>query len=146
MVNKLSWINILHTFVYAMVCNEVSLIILCGVISIFPKCRLTVMVTKPVSQIVATLVNSIHIKCVAIILLYKTELTLVINQLIGLVGRVFVNGPGDLGSIPGRVIPKTLKIVLNASLLNTQQYKVRIKGKMEQPREKSSALYYTLVS
>ena len=30
-------------------------------------------------------------------------------QLIGLVGRVFVNGPGDLGSIPGRVIPKTLK-------------------------------------
>ena len=23
--------------------------------------------------------------------------------------RVFANGPGDLGSIPGRVIPKTLK-------------------------------------
>ena len=30
------------------------------------------------------------------------------SRLIGLVGRVFVNGPGDLGSIPGRVIPKTL--------------------------------------
>ena len=30
-----------------------------------------------------------------------------INRLIGLVGRVFVNGPGDLGSITGRVIPKT---------------------------------------
>ena len=28
---------------------------------------------------------------------------------IGLVGRVFINGPRDLGSIPGRVIPKTLK-------------------------------------
>ena len=28
-------------------------------------------------------------------------------RLIGLVGRVFANGPGDLGSIPGRVIPKT---------------------------------------
>ena len=27
--------------------------------------------------------------------------------LISLVGRVFGNGPGDLGSIPGRVIPKT---------------------------------------
>ena len=27
--------------------------------------------------------------------------------LIGLVGRVFANGPGDLGSIPGCVIPKT---------------------------------------
>ena len=29
--------------------------------------------------------------------------------LIGPVGRVFANGPGDRGSIPGRVIPKTLK-------------------------------------
>ena len=41
-----------------------------------------------------------------------------------LVGRVFNNGPGDMGSIPGRVIPKTFKMVLDASLLNTQQYKV----------------------
>ena len=38
----------------------------------------------------------------------------------GLVGRVFANGPGDLGSIPGRVIPKTLKMVLDTSLPNTQ--------------------------
>ncbi len=53
---------------------------------------------------------------------------------IGLVGRVFVNDPGDLGSIPGRVIPKTLKMALDTSLLNTQQYKVRIKGKVEQFR------------
>ena len=30
-----------------------------------------------------------------------------INRLIVLVGRVFANGPGDLGSIPGRVIPNT---------------------------------------
>ena len=57
-----------------------------------------------------------------------------------LVGRVFANGPGDLGSIPGRVIPKTLKMVLDISLLNTQQYKVRIKGKVEQSRERSSTL------
>ncbi len=35
-----------------------------------------------------------------------------INRLIGLVGRVFANGLGDLVSIPGHVIPKTLKIVL----------------------------------
>ena len=34
-------------------------------------------------------------------------------------------------------------MVLDASLLNTQQYKVRIKGKVEQSREKSSALPYT---
>ena len=30
----------------------------------------------------------------------------------GLVGRVFANGPGDLGSIPGCVIPKILKMEL----------------------------------
>ena len=61
------------------------------------------------------------------------------NRLISLVGRVFANGPEYLGSIPGCVIPKTLKMVLDTSLLNTQQYKIRIKGKVEQFREKSSA-------
>ena len=59
--------------------------------------------------------------------------------------RVFANGPGDLGSIPGRVLPKAWKMVLDATLLNTQQYKVGIKSKVEQSREKSSALSYTLV-
>ena len=53
---------------------------------------------------------------------------------------VFVNGPGDLGSISGWVIPKTQKIVLDTSLLNTQQYKAGIKGKVEQSLEGSSAL------
>ena len=37
-------------------------------------------------------------------------------------GYSVANGPGNLGSIPGRVIPKTLKMVLDTSLLNTQQY------------------------
>ena len=64
---------------------------------------------------------------------------------IGVAVRVFANGPGDLGSISGRVIPKTQKMVLDASLLNTQHYKVRIKGKVEQSWERSSALPYTLV-
>ena len=50
------------------------------------------------------------------------------------VGRVFTNGPGYLGSIPDHVLPKTLKMVLDTSLLHTQQYKVRIKGKVEQSR------------
>ena len=66
-------------------------------------------------------------------------------RLIGLVSRVFANGPRDLGSIPGRVIPKTLKMVLDTSLLNPQRYKVRIKGKVEQSNERSSALPYTSV-
>ena len=70
----------------------------------------------------------------------------VCDRLISLVSRVFVIGPGDRGSITGRVIPKTLKMVLDTSLLNTQQYKERIKGKMEQFRERSSALRYTAVS
>ena len=65
--------------------------------------------------------------------------------IIGPMGRVFANGPGDLGSIPGHVIPKTLKMVLDTSLLNTQQYKVCIKGKVKQSRERSSALPYTSV-
>ena len=67
------------------------------------------------------------------------------NRLIGLVCRVFAKGPGDLGSIPGHVIPKTLKMVLDASLLNTKQYKVRIKSKVKQSRERSSTLPYSSV-
>ena len=59
---------------------------------------------------------------------------------ISLVLRVFANGLGNLGSIPGWVIPKTQKMVLDASLLNTQYNKVWIKGKVEQSRERSSAL------
>ena len=43
------------------------------------------------------------------------------------------------------IIPKTQKMVLDDALLNTQHYKVQIKGKVEQSREKSSALPYTSV-
>ena len=59
--------------------------------------------------------------------------------------EVFTNGPGDMGSIPGHVLPKTLKMVLDTSLLYIQQYKVRIEGKVEQSRERSSAFPYTSV-
>ena len=55
-------------------------------------------------------------------------------QLIGLVGTVFAN-----------VIPETLKMVLDTSLLNTQRYKVCIKGKVEQSRERSSTLPLHLI-
>ena len=50
-------------------------------------------------------------------------------------GRVFASDLGDWGLIPGQVIPKTQKMVLDAALLNTQHYKVRIKDKVEQSRE-----------
>ena len=35
--------------------------------------------------------------------------------------RVFATCMEDLRSIPGRVIPKTKKMVLDASLINTEQ-------------------------
>ena len=57
--------------------------------------------------------------------------------------RVFANG--DRGSIPGQVILKTQKMVLDAALLNTQHYMVSSKGKVEQSRERSSAFTYTSV-
>ena len=61
--------------------------------------------------------------------------------LIGLGGRVFANGLGDLGSRH----TKDFKIVLDSSLFNTQQYKIRIKGKVEQSWIMSSALSYISV-
>ena len=59
--------------------------------------------------------------------------------------RVFANGPRKQGSLLGRVIPKTPKMVTDTSLLNTQHYKVRINGKVEQSKEWSSDLPYTTV-
>ena len=60
-------------------------------------------------------------------------------------GQVFASGPGDQVSIPGQVIPKTQKMVLEVTLLNTQHYKVQIKGKVKQTREQSNTLSHTLV-
>ena len=43
---------------------------------------------------------------------------------------IMINGPGDLGSIPGQIIPKTKKKkVFDASLLKIQHHNVRIEGK-----------------
>ena len=66
-----------------------------------------------------------------------------IYQLIGLEGGVFANWSGRPGFNPRS--SHTLKMVLDTSLLNTQQYKLRINGKVEQSWERSSALPYTSV-
>ena len=79
------------------------------------------------------------------VLFFFLRLLLGLHRLIDPVCRVFVNGLGDLGSIPGHVIPKTFKMILHTLLLNTQQYKLRIEGKVGQSRERCSALPYTLV-
>ena len=47
--------------------------------------------------------------------------------------RVFANGLGDWGSIPGWVIPKIQQKVLDATLLNTKHYELWIKGKVDNP-------------
>ena len=49
------------------------------------------------------------------------------------------------GSMPDWVVPKTQKMELDAALLNTQHYKIRIEGKVEQSREGSSTLPFTSV-
>ena len=51
-----------------------------------------------------------------------------LNWFIGLVGSVFANDPRDMRSIPGWVIPKTLKMVLDA-LLSNIRYVSRVKWK-----------------
>ena len=47
-------------------------------------------------------------------------------------GRVFDGGLGDRGSIPSRIMPTTQKMVLDASLLNTQyiRHKPRVSGEI----------------
>ena len=47
--------------------------------------------------------------------------------IIGQVGRMFANGSGNLDSIASRIIPKTLKIVLDTSLLSNIRYVSRVK-------------------
>ena len=49
--------------------------------------------------------------------------------------RVFTNGLEDQGSTPGRVVPKTQKMVHGEAFLNSKLYKVRIGSKVEQSRE-----------
>ena len=60
---------------------------------------------------------------------YLNQVTLKLHRLIRLVGRVFANGPGDLGSIPGHVITKILKCYLIPSCLTLSniRYVSRVK-------------------
>ena len=82
----------------------------------------------------------ILVACVWVLLQNNKSIYIMSILDIGIMVKVFANGPGDLGSIPDQIIPKTQKMVLDSFLLNTQHYKVRIKGKVEQSRERSSTL------
>ena len=43
--------------------------------------------------------------------------------------RMFTYDPGIMGLIPGGIIPKTLKIIIDSSLRNTHNYEVLVKSK-----------------
>ena len=58
---------------------------------------------------------------------------LFIYRLIGTVGRVFANGPGDLGPIPGRVIPKTLKMVRDTFFVTRSNIRYVLRVKWSNP-------------
>ena len=65
----------------------------------------------------------------------STFLFVYLDWPIGLVGKVFTNGPGIWCSIPDKVIPKTQKMVLDTSLLNTQHLRYISRVKWSNPRK-----------
>ena len=58
---------------------------------------------------------------------------------IGIMVRGFASCSEDRSSLPGRIMQKTKKLVLDASLLNTQHLKVRIKSEWSNPEKKGTA-------
>ena len=93
-------------------------------------CQSDLVITSPCEKATNTQIPRLG-SLIPTFVCYYTFYTL-FNRAIGLMSRVFANGPGDRGSIPGRVIQKTQKVVLDAALLNTQHYKIGIKGKVQQ--------------
>ena len=83
--------------------------------------------------------------CISCMVNYKYHIFKQFTSVNELLSRVFASGPVGPASVPSQVIPKTQKMVFDAALLNTQHYKVKIKGKMEQSREWSCALLDTAV-
>ena len=83
-----------------------------------------------------------YVFCVFMSVCFWSVYACVLDWTIGLEGRVFSKGPVDRGSSPSRVIGITQKTVFDAYLFNTQHYKVWIKGKVEQSRERSCTLAY----
>ena len=59
--------------------------------------------------------------------------------------RVFTKWSGRLRFIPKSTYTKNSLLILNAALPNTQDHKVRIKGKVDQSRVWSCTLPYALV-
>ena len=77
------------------------------------------------SQIKVVITNAIVFNQLARLVSPSTVflITVLIAVTIWLEGRMFTNGPEGPGSIPGRVMLKTQKMILDTSSLNTQHYK-----------------------
>ena len=60
--------------------------------------------------------------------------------------RAFTNGLEDHGSIPGRIIPKTQKMVLDAALLNTHYWKDQGQSGAIQGMEKHPSQHFSVVA
>ena len=80
-----------------------------------------------------------HIYIYIYIYIYIFELAY--YDVIGLVGRVFTNGPEDLGSIPGRVILKTLKMILDTLTFSNKRYVSTVKWSNPRKRVAPSLTY-----
>ena len=89
---------------------------------------------KKTWKITIKIINSVPLSLIKLALI-----TCCLYLTMGLMCRMFTNGLWDWGSIPGWVIPKTQKMVLDAGLFNTQYYKLWIKDKVDQSRQWSSA-------
>ena len=81
------------------------------------------------------------IKCLSV----KNRKLLSTDRASGLISGVFTDDPIDSGSISRSSHAKDSKMVLDVDLFNTQHYKVRIKGKVEQSKELSRDLPYISV-
>ena len=88
------------------------------------------------------LLLAVHLQDNHFVLKSTQHLTLstTIDQAIGLICRVFVNGPGDRNSIPSESYLK-LKNGIDAAMLYTQYYQVRIKVGAIQGMELCRPLY-----
>ena len=91
---------------------------------------LLVVSIEPTNDFTDNHINWISIGIMPWVLLNNSELIFVtykVNVFIFTLYYYFANGLGDLGSIPGRVIPETLKMVLVTSLLSIISCVSRVK-------------------
>ena len=75
--------------------------------------------TKPIRNVI----DWLNLTCqpiTSIVRSYLHFVQLFLKTFLEFFKTLWVECPRDLGSIPGRVKPKTLKMVLDTSLLNTQ--------------------------